>query len=189
MFSDRLENLLPDLRAYARVLCADVTRADDIVQNACLKAWKNRADFDESKGAMKGWLFRIVRNEFYSQVRAERVRAADTLDQVEHELVADGGLEPRQNLSRMLSAVASLKDAQRDAFLLVAAAGFTYEEAGEVLGCSAGTVKSRGSRAREIAFGRFNSDYWSSDAPVDSSEPLADLHDALDKIQSVNRAA
>ena len=77
MFSDDLETHLPDLRAYARVLCGDVVRADDIVQNACLKAWENRASFDPQKGALRGWLFRIVRNEFFQQKRAERVRETD----------------------------------------------------------------------------------------------------------------
>ena len=189
MFSDRLEQLLPDLRAYARMLSGDVTRADDIVQNACLKAWKNRSDFDEAKGALKGWLFRIVRNEFYQQIRADRVRAADSIDSAENELIADSGHEPRHNLSRMLSAVDSLKSAQREAFLLVAAAGFTYDEAALVLGCSAGTVKSRVSRAREIALGRFHSEQWSAADGAASSMPLEQLHDALNKIQSVKRAA
>ena len=189
MFSDRLQELLPDLRAYARMLCGDVSRADDVVQNACLKAWKNRSDFDESKGSLKGWLFRIVRNEFYQQLRADRVRAADPIDQAENELVAESGHEPRQNLSRMLSAVDSLKSAQREAFLLVAAAGFTYDEAAKVLGCSAGTVKSRVSRAREIALGRFHSENWSADDGATLSMPLEQLHEALDKIHAVKCAA
>ena len=56
-FSEKLEALIPDLRAYARLLCKDVIRADDLVQNTCLKAWQNRADFDPAKGALRGWLF------------------------------------------------------------------------------------------------------------------------------------
>lgn len=189
MFSDRLESLLPDLRAYARLLCGDRVKADDIVQNACLKAWQNRDRFDPKKGALRGWLFRIVRNEFYQQVRSDRVRRTENADSIEHELIADCDLEPRTNLTRMLQAVQSLKHAQRDAFLLVVAAGFTYEEAGRVLGCSEGTVKSRVSRAREMALDRFHSECWQSEAPIPTESPINQLHDALNRIHAVSSAA
>jgi len=189
MFSDRLEGLLPDLRAYARMLCGDPVRADDIVQNACLNAWQSRDSFDPAKGALRGWLFRIVRNEFYQQVRSDRVRRSEDTDLLEPELMTDCDLEPRSNLARMLQAVHSLKTAQRDAFLLVVAAGFTYDEAGQVLGCSAGTVKSRVSRARDVAMDRFHSEFWSSDAADHSASPINQLHDALNRIHAVSSAA
>lgn len=189
MFSEELERFLPDLRAYARMLCADVVRADDIVQNACLKAWENRDSFDAKKGALRGWLFRIVRNEFYQQTRADRVREADSPERAESQLVADCEIEPRTDLNRMLQAVKSLREAQRDAFILVAAAGFTYEEAGVVLGCSPGTVKSRVSRAREVAVARFHSERWSGDRIENASSPIEQLHDALNRIQAMATAA
>ena len=89
----------------------------------------------------------------------------------------------------MLRAIDSLKDAQREAFLLVAAAGFTYDEAGEVLGCAPGTVKSRVSRAREHAIGRFNSDNWSSETNASDTSPIEQLHEALNRIQAGDMAA
>lgn len=184
MFSDQLQILLPDLRAYARLLCSTPALADDIVQNACLRAWQNRESFDPEKGELRGWLFRIVRNEYYQQMRADRVRRTEDEDDFEHQLISDCGLEPRSDLARMMQAVESLKHAQRDAFLLVVAAGFTYEEAGEVLGCAPGTVKSRVSRAREIALGRYHSEQWVSDASDISVAPLDQLHAALDRIQA-----
>ncbi|MEM9571399.1 MAG: sigma-70 family RNA polymerase sigma factor [Pseudomonadota bacterium] len=183
MFSDQLQDLLPDLRAYARLLCGDSTRADDIVQNACLRAWQSRESFDPDKGPLRGWLFRIVRNEFYSQTRNEKRRRTEASTLFEEEFVAECTIDARSDLSRMLQAVQSLKDAQRDAFLLVVAAGFTYEEAGEVLGCSAGTVKSRVSRARDVALGRFHSEHWAHPAADESSSPINQLHDALNRIQ------
>jgi len=189
MFSDGLESHLPDLRAYARMLCGDPVRADDIVQNACLNAWQSRASFDPEKGALRGWLFRIVRNEFYQQIRSERVRRSEDTDLFEQALIADCDLEPRSNLTRMLQAVHSLKNAQRDAFLLVVAAGFTYDEAGQVLGCSAGTVKSRVSRAREVALGRFHSERWNSIGSNHKVSPINQLHDALNRIHAVSSAA
>ena len=189
MFSNDLEKYLPDLRAYARMLCGDIVRADDIVQNACLKAWENRSGFDPDKGALRGWLFRIVRNEFYQQKRADQVRETDDTISIEIQLIDECGLETRSELNRMLRAIQSLKHAQRDAFLLVAAAGFTYQEAADVLGCSEGTVKSRVSRAREMALGKFNSEQWIEDKQDRSSSPIAQLHEALNRIQAMSRVA
>lgn len=189
MFSDRLQHLLPDLRAYARLLCGDPVKADDLVQNACLKAWQARAGYDPSKGPLRAWLFRILRNEFYSEMRSDRLRSTEASTLMESEHVSDCAFEPRSDLSRMLQAIQTLKRAQRDAFLLVVAAGFTYEEAGEVLGCAAGTVKSRVSRAREIAMGRFHSENWSHKTVAPNTSPLKQLHDALNQIHSVAPAA
>jgi len=61
MFTIDLEKIIPELRAYARMLCADRDLADDIVQNACLKAWKARDSFDPEKGSFKAWMFVITR--------------------------------------------------------------------------------------------------------------------------------
>ena len=189
MFSDQLEHLLPDLRAYARLLCGDVTQADDIVQNACLRAWQARESFDVQKGPLRGWLFRIVRNEFYSQTRHDKRRREEASTRFENDYIADDALGARSDLSRMLQAVRSLKDAQRDAFLLVVAAGFTYEEAGEVLGCSSGTVKSRVSRARDVALGRFHSEDWTQPLDEDLASPINQLHEALNRIHRASTAA
>ncbi|MEL6724127.1 MAG: sigma-70 family RNA polymerase sigma factor [Pseudomonadota bacterium] len=189
MFANELEKFLPDLWAYARMLCADATHADDVVQNACLKAWQKHDQFDPSKGPLRAWLFRIVRNEFYQAKRSEKVRAKDTSQEIDTQWVAECDLEQRSDLARLLRAVHALKHVQRDAFLLVAAAGFTYEEAALVLGCSAGTVKSRVSRAREMAFGLFHSEGWDSAETVTMSSPLDQLHEALNRIQAMPNTA
>lgn len=182
MFSEKLEALLPDLRAYARLLCKDASRADDLVQNTCLKAWQNQADYDPEKGALRGWLFRILRNDFYQQRRVDVRRETRDQDVLENDLISDCSVEPRSDLMRMLKAVDSLKRAQRDAFLLVVAAGFTYEEAAEVIDCSPGTVKSRVSRAREIALGRFHSENWLPGLSETIGSPIEELQQALDGI-------
>ena len=89
----------------------------------------------------------------------------------------------------MLQAIQSLKNTQRDAFLLVVAAGFTYEEAADVLGCSTGTVKSRVSRARDVALGRFHSENWTQPFDGSTTSPINQLHDALNRIQAIPPAA
>jgi len=189
MFSEKLEALIPELRAYARMLCRDVTRSDDLVQNTCLKAWQHQDDYDPNKGPLRAWLFRILRNDFYQQRRTDTRSETREQEELESQLVADCNLEQRSSLTRMLQAVDSLKRAQREAFLLVAAAGFTYEEAAKVIGCSAGTVKSRVSRAREMALGRYYSEAPLAAAAPHKSSPIDELHEALNRIQMRYSAA
>ena len=189
MFSDRLQDILPDLRAYARMLSGNQVLADDMVQNACLRAWQNRSSFDPEKGPLRAWVFRILRNEYYQHMRAAQIRRTEDESHIGDQLSVDCELEPRSDLSRMLKAVHSLKETQRDAFLLVVAAGFTYEEAGHVLGCAAGTVKSRVSRARDTALGRYHSVHWGSDEPDFAGSPIEQLQIDLDQIQAVSKAA
>ena len=157
MFGPNLEALLPHLRAFARSLCGDVTLADDLVQDTCLKAWDAQDTYDPQKGELKPWLFRILRNEYYMRQRRSWRSVQTEASMIEASLVSECGLEASADLSRMMKAIFSLNDDQRDAFILIVAAGFTYDEAGEVCGCAAGTIKSRVSRARELVLAWYNS--------------------------------
>lgn len=147
-FVDELERLIPELRAFARSLCRERELADDLVQNTCLKAWQ-AVDSFEPGAPMRPWLFRILRNEFYQYSR--RSWRSTTLDQdvAENTLVATVGLDAQIDFRVLQAAMSDLPDVQREALILVVAAGYTYEEAGEICNCSAGTIKSRVSRARE----------------------------------------
>ena len=147
-FVDELERLIPELRAYARGLCRERELADDLVQDTCLKAWQAVESF-EPGAPMRPWLFRILRNEFYQYSR--RSWRSTTLDQdvAENTLVASVGLDAQIDFRVLQAAMSDLPDVQREALILVVAAGYTYEEAGEICNCSAGTIKSRVSRARE----------------------------------------
>ncbi|MGB3627667.1 MAG: sigma-70 family RNA polymerase sigma factor, partial [Henriciella sp.] len=130
--------------------------ADDLVQDACLKAWSCADTFDAAQ-PMRPWIFRILRNEYYMMLRRAWRTVNVEPEFAEAALVQNGDQEVRQDFIRMEQIIYSLPDAQRDALLLVLAAGLTYEEAALVCRCSAGTVKSRVSRAREAVIARFES--------------------------------
>ena len=67
-FKQELTALIPHLRAFARSLCRDASLADDLAQDAMLKAWNARDSFLAGTN-MKAWAFTILRNAFYSEKR------------------------------------------------------------------------------------------------------------------------
>lgn len=148
MFAVELERILPELRGFARMLCGDAARADDIVQNACLKAWDARASFSPKKGSFKAWMMTITRNEFLQDARKnKRIDSYDPSD-LEDRLVVDCQLSDRAECSDAIRQIFRLGREQRDVFVLVVAMGYSYEEAAEICKCSVGTIKSRINRAR-----------------------------------------
>ncbi len=98
---------------------------------------------------MKAWTFTILRNQFYSNKRRDWRSTPLDPEMAERTLVAvtnpTGGLE----LDELRRALDMLPANQREALILVGAAGLSYEEASEITGVAAGTVKSRVSRARD----------------------------------------
>jgi RNA polymerase sigma-70 factor (ECF subfamily) len=138
---------LPNLRAFAVSLSGQQDKADDLVQDTIMKAWAKQESFEPGTN-IKAWLFTILRNEFYSQMR-KRGREVQDTDGIFTERMS---VHPAQfgslDLKDFQTALARLPDDQREAIILVGASGFSYEEAAEVCGCAVGTIKSRLSRAR-----------------------------------------
>jgi RNA polymerase sigma-70 factor, ECF subfamily len=148
MVTDDMVALVPQLHTFARSLCRDGVRADDLVQEALARAIDNIERFQPGTN-LKAWLFTIVRNEHYSQLRRRKFEAVgvdtDTLPEPSVPPEHDGELELR-DLNR---ALATLSPGQRNALILVSASGFSYEEAATICGCAVGTIKSRVARARD----------------------------------------
>jgi RNA polymerase sigma-70 factor, ECF subfamily len=150
--TEEMVSLVPQLHNFARSLCRDGVRADDLVQEALLRAFDNLERFTPGTN-LKAWLFTIVRNEHYSQLRRRKFEAYDVSgDQLPEPSVPpdhDGELELR-DLNRALDA---LSPGQRAALILVSASGFSYEETASICGCAVGTIKSRVARARTALLG------------------------------------
>ena len=146
-FRRELVALIPHLRAFARTLAGEPAAADDLAQDAMMKAWDARASFQMGTN-MKAWTFMILRNQFYSEKR--RAWRQTQLDQeaAERTLIAVDDPEAPVALDELRLGLAKLPSEQREALVLVGAGGFAYEEAAEICGCAVGTVKSRVSRAR-----------------------------------------
>jgi len=147
VFKRDLVALIPHLRAFARTLCGDAAAADDLAQDAILKAWDARSSFQMGTN-MKAWTFMILRNQFYSEKRRSWRQSQLDQEAAERTLVAADDPEAPVALDEMRLALGMLPSEQREALILVGAGGFAYEEAADICGCAVGTVKSRVSRAR-----------------------------------------
>lgn len=147
-FRDEVIALIPPLRGYAIALTRSSADADDLVQDALVRAWQFRSGFRVGTN-LKAWLYRILRNTFYTQVQKQRATVQDVDGKLAAALSCNPDQEWRIAYDELLEALALLSQDTRDALLLVVAAGLTYEEAAEISGCAVGTMKSRVNRARE----------------------------------------
>jgi len=146
-FNAQILTCLPHLRAFARSLSGDRDRADDLVQSADQRALGAAAQFTPGTN-FKGWIFTILRNVYFSELRSHR-RLEIPIDEANLDSHATqptqmAGLE----FNAFRRAFDTLPVEQREALVLVGADGFSYEAAAAVCGAPIGTVKSRVSRAR-----------------------------------------
>jgi len=139
----------------ARYLTRDASEAEDLVQETYVRALRAWDDFTPGTN-VKAWLFRILRNAFLSRHRQELRHPApapyDTTewgeDASESVLAAVDPDQLRKLVSGEIeAALRSLPDDARTVILLDLE-GFTESELADMLGCAAGTVKSRLHRAR-----------------------------------------
>ena len=138
---------IPNLRAFAVSICGNSDRADDLVQETLVKAWSSLDSFSEGTN-LTAWLFTILRNIYYSEFRKRRREASDSDGEYAAGLIAPDSQEAHMEFIDFREAMQKLPLDQREALILVGASGMSYEEAAEICGCAAGTMKSRVNRAR-----------------------------------------
>ncbi|MBL8894199.1 MAG: sigma-70 family RNA polymerase sigma factor [Rhizobiales bacterium] len=146
-FHDDLLNTIPSLRAFAISLSGKRDRADDLVQETLTKAWKHQDSFTPGTN-LKAWLYAILRNEFYSQMRKKGREVEDVDGNFSSQLAVHAEQPGHLDLADMRVALAKLPADQREALLLVGASGLSYEETAQICGVAVGTIKSRVNRAR-----------------------------------------
>jgi len=178
----------PFLRAFARTLCRDHEQAEDLAQEALLKAWQCRDQFQPGTN-LRAWLATILRNRFYSLGRRRKWQADYDQEIIERTLVAPDDQHSIVELEDVRRALAMLPDFQREALILVGAGGMSYEEVAQIAGCPLGTIKSRVRRGRDelqaILFdGKLSQPERAAGEGADprSSTPLADLVADFDRL-------
>ena len=150
------ETVLPHLDAafnYARWLTRNDAEAEDVVQDACVRAIRFFSSLRDDNP--RAWLFTIVRNTWYSRVsRRAHVAAGAALSDEQHQW-PDDALDPEERLLQqhtvavVRAALEQLPVDFREAIVLREIEGLSYKEIAAVVGVPMGTVMSRLARARE----------------------------------------
>ena len=150
------EIVLPHLDAafnYARWLTRNDAEAEDVVQDACVRAIRFFSSLRDD--SPRAWLFTIVRNTWYSRVsRRAHVVAGAALSDEQHQW-PDDALDPEERLLQqhtvavVRAALEQLPVDFREAIVLREIEGLSYKQIAAVVGVPIGTVMSRLARARE----------------------------------------
>lgn len=146
-FRRQLQEIIPSLRAFARGLCGNRDLADDLAQEAMMRAWAARDSFEPGTN-FRAWIFMILRNHFYTTIRKNSRMTSWDPEAAERLLVQEPAQPHAIHMTDVEKALQQLPAEQREMLLLVGAGGASYEEAAEIAGCALGTVKSRLARGR-----------------------------------------
>ena len=142
-FEDLVRQYQGDVWRFAYHFTRDRTLADDVTQEAFLRAFRFLGGF-RGDSRFTSWLFRIARNCAMDQLRA---RATNLERESRAPLGPTSDPQTRVELHAALDAVTP---EHREPFLLVEVFGLSYQEAADVLGVRVGTIKSRMHRARRV---------------------------------------
>jgi len=143
-FEGQLTALLPKMRGWAKALTRNHAAADDLSQDAAIKALAARDSFVPGTN-FSAWVHRIMVNHFISGVRGRRVFAE--MDDIP-EVAVPAAHEDRIALRELGWALERLPTDQRQALSMIVLQEKSYEDASEATGEAVGTLKSRVHRAR-----------------------------------------
>ena len=116
--------------------------ANDVLQNAFLKAWSNLDDF-QNKSKISTWLYRIAINEALDFVRREKNKlSADADISLANRLMADEYFDGDEAQALLQEAIAQLPDVQRTVFTLRYYDDMKYSEISKLLNTSEGALKA-----------------------------------------------
>jgi RNA polymerase sigma factor (sigma-70 family) len=130
----------------AITIVGDPAAAEDVAQEAFVRAWRHAGSYDGRRGRVVTWLLTIARNAAIDAVRVRRAEPLDP-DVIASRLQGAGGAVddrvPPDERERVRAALAELPDAQRRALFLAAYGGRTAREIGELERAPVGTIKTR----------------------------------------------
>jgi RNA polymerase sigma factor (sigma-70 family) len=132
----------------ALAIVGDSGRAEDVAQEAFVRAWRHAAVYDGRRASVSTWLLTITRNLAIDSVRVERVRPADPVDLIDLTLV-DPAVGPADlaarssDVERVVGALRQLPVEQRRAVVLASVYGRTAQEISAIEDVPLGTAKTR----------------------------------------------
>ena len=144
---ERIVELLPRLRRFARSLSRNQHDADDLVQSAVERAWRNLAQFKPGAN-LAGWMFGIMKNAWIDNLRSRGGAAKSRCRKTAANIRRCRRSIRNTELWSVSEAMNKLPEEQRLAVALVLVEGLSYKEAAEVLEIPIGTLTSRLARGR-----------------------------------------
>jgi RNA polymerase sigma-70 factor (ECF subfamily) len=120
----------------------DRGRAQDVVQETLLRAWRNPRVLAQEDGSARGWLFTVARRIVIDEWRSSRSRPEHVTDEVPEQASADA-TELVADRQVLLAAMRTLSPEHREVLLECYFRGSSVTQAAATLGIPAGTVKSR----------------------------------------------
>lgn len=146
-FNTLLPKQAVPLRRRALKLTSNSHLAEDLVQATLLKAWASRNSFCPDTN-LRAWLFTILRNTFFSELRKYRLEVRD----IDDHHAQSQFVEPVQDhvlaLKELNQAISLLPHDQQRPLVLMGVYGYSQLEVADACGCTLGTIKSRVSRGR-----------------------------------------
>jgi RNA polymerase sigma factor (sigma-70 family) len=132
----------------ALTIVGEARAAEDVAQEAFVRAWRHAGAFDPRRGTVVTWLLTITRNLAIDAVRVRRPVAVDPatildLDIAGAERLPDELAALRDDADRLAAAMARLSPEQRRALVLAGLLGHTAREVSEQEGIPLGTAKTR----------------------------------------------
>lgn len=148
-FAELVRRHQAGLRTFLRRLAPNAAEADDIAQEAFLKAHARLSGF-QGGASFRSWLYAIAYREFLQAKRKDGAQGRLKSALIENGAGDSDSETTAPDLSLDLQrALATLEENERAAILLCDAAGLSHSEAATALGAPLGTVKSHIARARE----------------------------------------
>ena len=126
-----------------RLTGGDRGRAEDVVQETMLQAWRHPEALDPARGPLRPWLLTVARRLAIDQHRARQARPPETGDDGLEALGVGDGIDGALDRWLITDALGTLTPEHREALVHTYYAGRTVTEASVVLGIPPGTVKSR----------------------------------------------
>jgi len=134
-----------ELFSFALRSLRDRGLAEEVVQEAFVKAWRSREKFDEGRGSLRTWLFAITRNLIIDAVRARNSRpaAAKSPENRRETEAAEDHSEAALRGMLVSEALESLSEDHRFVINEIYYRGRKYSEVAEEIGVPPGTLRSR----------------------------------------------